>query len=157
MNKSVSIYASIMASIPKTIGDFTVLPISIPPMPSYPQTTTHHVYTRPHTPKIPTRDDSRSLFLANVPVDSTEAHFRALFTALRRDLTERFGGVTVHARGPAEGFWDGEEGHARDDIVIFEVMAEDLDAAWWRERRQRLEEEFRQDEVVVRVQAIRRL
>lgn len=80
-----------------------------------------------------------------------------LFTALRRELTDRFGGVTVYSRGPAEGFWEGDEGQSRDDIVIFEVMCESLDPAWWHERRQRLEEEFRQDEVIVRAQEIRLL
>jgi ribosomal RNA-processing protein 7 len=37
---------------------------------------------RRHTPKIPTPTDSRSLFVTNVPVDSTEAHLRALFASL---------------------------------------------------------------------------
>jgi hypothetical protein len=82
---------------------------------------------------------------------------QALFTAFRRELTARFGGVTVYARAPAEGFWEGEEGGTRDEIVIFEVMAHDLDEGWWRDRRQSLERDFRQDEVVVRAQAVRRL
>lgn len=71
-----------MAPIPLTIGDFTVLPISTPPLPSYPKAATHHIYVRQQEPKIPTPDDSRSLFLANVPVDSTETHIRAVFTSL---------------------------------------------------------------------------
>jgi len=82
---------------------------------------------------------------------------RSLFTNLRRELTSRFGGVTVYSRGPAQGFWEGEEGTARDDIVIFEVMAENLDEPWWRATRDSLERDFRQDEVVIRAQAIRRL
>jgi len=82
---------------------------------------------------------------------------RSLFTQLRYELTDRFGGVTVYSRGPAEGFWEGEDGATRDDIVIFEVMAEDLDEPWWRAQRESLEREFRQDEVVIRAQEIRRL
>jgi hypothetical protein len=82
---------------------------------------------------------------------------RSLFTALRRELTARFGGVTVYARGPVEGFWDAEEGTARDDIVIFEVMAYDLDEPWSRALRESLERDFRQDEVVIRAQETRRL
>ncbi|KAI1332701.1 ribosomal RNA-processing protein 7-domain-containing protein [Xylariaceae sp. FL0255] len=61
---------------------FSTLPISIPPLPSYPVRATHYVYLRRNAPKIATADDSRSLYLANVPVDSTEAHFRALFASL---------------------------------------------------------------------------
>ncbi|KAI0406017.1 ribosomal RNA-processing protein 7-domain-containing protein [Xylaria palmicola] len=62
--------------------DFSVLPVSIPPLPSYPVHATHYIYLRRNAPKIATPNDSRSLYLANVPVDSTEAHFRALFSSL---------------------------------------------------------------------------
>ncbi|KAH8671268.1 ribosomal RNA-processing protein 7-domain-containing protein [Xylariales sp. PMI_506] len=61
--------------------DFSVLPIAIPPLPSYPVSATHYVYLRKNV-KVVTQDDTRSLFLANVPVDSTEAHFRAIFSTL---------------------------------------------------------------------------
>lgn len=71
-----------MSSIPKTIGDFSALPLSIPPLPSYPHTTTHYVYARRHAPNRPTPDDDRSLFVTNVPVDSTEPHFRAIIATL---------------------------------------------------------------------------
>lgn len=71
-----------MPSIPKTIGEFSVLPLSIPPLPSYPHTTIHYVYARRHAPNRPTPDDERSLFVTNVPVDSTEPHFRAIIATL---------------------------------------------------------------------------
>lgn len=71
-----------MSKSSATIGDYTILPISIPAIPSYPVQATHHLYLRPHAPKIPIPSDSRSLFLVNVPIDSTEAHFRAIFTSL---------------------------------------------------------------------------
>ncbi|TNC60533.1 hypothetical protein [Rubellimicrobium roseum] len=65
------------------------------------------------------------------------------FQALRRELTDRFGGATVYAQAPAEGFWQGGPATRRDEIVIFEVMCETLDEPWWRARRQALEAEFR--------------
>ncbi|KUI58429.1 Ribosomal RNA-processing protein 7 [Cytospora mali] len=71
-----------MASIPKTIGEFFVLPLSIPQTPSYPNTVTHHLYIRRHAPNNPTPDDDRSLFVTNVPVDSSESHFRAIIATL---------------------------------------------------------------------------
>ncbi|KAI1133258.1 ribosomal RNA-processing protein 7-domain-containing protein [Nemania abortiva] len=71
-----------MATKPTPSEEFSTLPISIPPLPSYPVPATHYVYLRRNAPKIATPDDSRSLYLANVPVDSTEAHFRALFASL---------------------------------------------------------------------------
>ncbi|CAL3968497.1 hypothetical protein PZA11_004072 [Diplocarpon coronariae] len=64
------------------IGAYTVLPVRIPSTPAYPEPTTHTIYLRPHHPKIPTEHDSRSLFLVNVPIDSTCAHLRAVFTSL---------------------------------------------------------------------------
>ena len=79
------------------------------------------------------------------------------FEALRQELTERFGGATVFSRSPAEGFWQGGEETSRDDIVIFEAMCDRLDEDWWRERRQALEREFRQETVVVRAQEMRLL
>jgi ribosomal RNA-processing protein 7 len=63
------------------IGDYAILPLAIAPSTS-PTPTTHTLYLRPHAPKIPTEDDSRSLFVVNVPVDSTPAHFRAVFVSL---------------------------------------------------------------------------
>ena len=62
--------------------EFSIFPVAIPPLPSYPVDATHYIYLRRNAPKIATADDSRSLFLSNVPADSTEAHFRALFASL---------------------------------------------------------------------------
>lgn len=64
------------------IGDYTVLPLTITPSSTSPKPTTHSLYLRPHAPKIPTEDDSRSIFVVNVPVDSTPAHFKAVFVSL---------------------------------------------------------------------------
>ena len=81
-----------------------------------------------------------------------------LFRQVRRELTERFGGLTVYTRAPAEGMWKLNDNHTtRDDIVIFEVMASQLDTAWWRKYRHDLEARFRQDVIVVRAQQMRLL
>jgi hypothetical protein len=83
---------------------------------------------------------------------------RELYAALARDLTARFGGLTAHTRAPAEGLWRESPGEAvRDDIVIYEVMAEAVDADWWRAFRARLERDFRQDAIVIRAQEVRLL
>jgi hypothetical protein len=74
------------------------------------------------------------------------------------ELTERFGGVTTYTRAPAEGRWKDEDHDvARDEIVIFEVMADDLDRRWWERYRQALERAFAQDEIVVRALPVERL
>ena len=74
------------------------------------------------------------------------------FTRVRAELTDTFGGVTAHLRAPAQGIWkESDDAPAtRDDVVIFEVMADELDAAWWRVYRQELERRFRQDTIVIR-------
>ena len=77
---------------------------------------------------------------------------RAAFTRVREELTDTFGGVTDHLRAPAQGLWkeSPDEPPTRDDVVIFEVMADDLDEAWWRVYRRELETRFRQDTIVIR-------
>jgi hypothetical protein len=82
----------------------------------------------------------------------------ASFDRVRRELIERFGGVTAFLRAPASGLWRDEAGVVRrDEVAIFEVMADELDEAWWRDYRRTLEERFAQDEIVVRATEARRL
>lgn len=83
---------------------------------------------------------------------------RAEFDSVRQELAERFGGVTAFMRSPAVGVWKDDDGVPHhDEIVVFEVMAETVDQVWWRSYRMRLEERFRQDEIVVRATNCRRL
>ena len=80
------------------------------------------------------------------------------YTQVRKELTERFGGLTVYRRAPAEGVWKMNDNHTtRDDIAIFEVIAPELDAQWWRKYRHELEERFRQEVIVIRAQQTRLL
>ncbi|GME35915.1 hypothetical protein GTA08_BOTSDO09604 [Neofusicoccum parvum] len=64
---------------PLKAGDYTVLPLTVSALPSYPHETTHYLYIRPHAPKVPDADTPRSLFASNLPIDATEASLRALF------------------------------------------------------------------------------
>ena len=80
------------------------------------------------------------------------------FEAVRTELTEVFGGVTAFVRAPAVGVWeDGGGAVQRDDVVLVEVMATQLDHGWWARYRQQLQQRFAQDEVLVRAVAIERL
>jgi len=81
-----------------------------------------------------------------------------LYRDVTRELTERFGGVTAYNRAPASGLWEEEPGRTeRDDIVVYEVMVDALDTAWWAHYRRILERRFEQDELVVRAQPMQRL
>jgi hypothetical protein len=85
--------------------------------------------------------------------DSTRRRFPSeSYDHVRSELTERFGGLTAYMRAPAEGLWEAGSDVKRDDIVILEIMSDTLDRLWWREYRHRLEELFRQDQIVVRAQ-----
>lgn len=83
----------------------------------------------------------------------------SLFADVRAELAGRFGGVTAYLRAPAEGVWvEGESGEVdRDQIVIYEVMAERLERSWWAEYRSGLATRFRQEELVVRAMEMERL
>jgi hypothetical protein len=83
---------------------------------------------------------------------------RAHYELVKAELTGAFGGLTAYTRAPAEGRWR-EEGETtqRDDIVVYEVMAETIDAAWWRRYRADLERRFEQERLVARAQEIRLL
>ena len=82
---------------------------------------------------------------------------RELHGQVRRELTEAFGGLTAFTRAPAEGLWQDEGKTKWDDIVVFEIMSERLDEAWWSAYRSELEQRFRQDVVVIRAQETRLL
>src|SRR5687768_389610 len=87
-----------------------------------------------------------------------ERFAQSMYDEVARELTQGFGGLTAYVRAPAKGLWEERPGEThRDDIVIYEVMVEALDAEWWRHYRGDLEKRFRQDELVVRAQEIRRL
>jgi hypothetical protein len=86
------------------------------------------------------------------------AFARDEFDRVRRELTERFRGVTAFLRSPAEGHWRDAEGElARDDVVIYEVMIDTLERDWWSRYRTELARRFRQEELLVRASEVERL
>lgn len=66
--------------MPVRISDYFVLPISLPSLSSFSTPATHYLYLRPDEPKIPVPTTPRSLFLVNVPFDSTATHIKSLFS-----------------------------------------------------------------------------
>ena len=65
-----------------SVNGYSVLSVKLPSLPSFSEQAWHYLYLHRHEPKIPTRDDDRTLFVVNVPIDATEAHFRCLFQKL---------------------------------------------------------------------------
>ncbi len=91
--------------------------------------------------------------------DNSGAAFpRSLFDTVREELTDVFGGVTAFVRSPASGAWEDAGGEVqRDEVVLLEVMAPNVDHGWWAGYRQTLEARFEQDEVLIRASAVERL
>jgi hypothetical protein len=80
------------------------------------------------------------------------------YQSIRKELVERFGGVTTYSRDPARGIWDDiDVGEVEDDIIIYEVMVNALDREWWSAFREELRKQFAQDELVIRALPIERL
>jgi hypothetical protein len=76
------------------------------------------------------------------------------FEQLARELTRRFGGVTSFIRAPAEGRWSSDGVTELDDITVIEVMTESIDRNYWSELRKKLEQDFNQEEIVIRSQPL---
>jgi hypothetical protein len=77
-----------------------------------------------------------------------------LYIKVRTELTERFGGLTAFTRAPAQGLWRSDGKTTHDDIVVFEVMAAEIDKEWWANYRLGLEASFRQDTIIIRAQDV---
>jgi hypothetical protein len=76
---------------------------------------------------------------------------KSLYRDVQEQLAEKFGGVTAYMRSPAKGVWEDEGGAICEDaVVLFEVMAETLEAPYWQTLKGKLAEGFRQNDIVVR-------
>jgi hypothetical protein len=81
-----------------------------------------------------------------------------LFSQVRAELTERFGGVTAYSRSPATGLWKRTGADVeRDQVIMVEVVSDSFDRGWWTRYREQLEQRFGQEEVHARALAIERL
>ena len=84
-------------SLPDIVNGFLVLPISIPsPIASNPSAV-HVLFVRKHEqavrpPALSSTDPSRTLFIVNIPVDSTKEALRGLFASLGARLED----VQIH-------------------------------------------------------------
>lgn len=134
-------------SIPKTVADFTVLPLSLPKLSGLPaqhSDARHYLYVKQHEPSIPSAQDERSLFIANVPIDATEGNMRSLFAdRLGGAMVERveFDGsipaAPMHKRWKADKATNGDTNgemrgkkrkRANDEAMVAEGVVEDEDS-----------------------------
>ena len=77
-----------------------------------------------------------------------------LYSEVRNELIDRFGGITAYTRAPVHGLWQDSEQVVRETLIIYEIMVQDLDEKWWCEYRIILENRFQQDSLVMRAHKI---
>jgi hypothetical protein len=89
--------------------------------------------------------------------DAGAALPRERYDSVRRELVDRFGGLTAYTRAPAKGLWSEGDHVDKDDIVVYEVIVDTLDRPWWSQYRATLEQRFGQDELMIRALETTRL
>lgn len=84
--------------------------------------------------------------------DNNKKLFQKLvYDDVLNELKNQFGGVTFYRNAGVEGLWEDGSGKTNyDELVIAEVMIEHLDKEWWNQLKQRLEQIFKQDEILIR-------
>ena len=75
---------------------------------------------------------------------------RTHYALTERELISHFKGFTAYPRAPASGLWKNADASIeKDDLVVYEVLANDRDAAWWSNFRQSLETRFEQEKILI--------
>jgi hypothetical protein len=72
--------------------------------------------------------------LLPVKDNSGQPFAREEFDRIKNELAREHGGVTAYLQSPAEGLWQQAGDIDRDEVVIFEVMANEIDLSSWRRR-----------------------
>ena len=135
---------------PTTVGEFTILPLTLPKLPGLPEAYSdakHYLYIRAHAPSIPTPSADRSIFVSNVPIDASETNLRQLFAdqlggsrVESVDFDSAIPAAPAYKRFKDDGkrAREDEEGEAgekkgrkrkRDEDVVAEGVVEDEESA----------------------------
>jgi ribosomal RNA-processing protein 7 len=108
-----------MTKVPREVSGFTAFPVTFSATKAYPTNSKHYIYVKPHDPKIPDEDAPRSLFLANIPVTTSEIHLKHLFA------TQLSSGRVEFSDGPAKSSQvvniEGKTGKKRKRVTAEEL------------------------------------
>lgn len=128
-----------MAKLPRETSGYIVLPLSFRALPSFPKSTTHCIYLRPHEPKLPDPDSVRSLFLVNIPITTTTNHLRHLFAfQLGSGRVERvdFQDIPRDKPGQHTSSKEGKNNKKRKRVTLEEIevklQSSELPSTWER-------------------------
>jgi hypothetical protein len=76
---------------------------------------------------------------------------RVEYVAVEQIFVARFNGFTAYRRAPATGLWRSPTSEVQEDeLVIYEVLVETMNRAWWSTYRKSLEKQFRQEQILIR-------
>ena len=89
--------------------------------------------------------------------NNKQALEKSLFDKVRDDLKNVFGGITLYRNSPAEGAWSDETETDYDELITAEVIADNLDHAWWQQFKYEMEQTFKQKELMIRCIKFERL
>jgi hypothetical protein len=91
------------------------------------------------------------LLPTNGPAFAGAPETMAALAETRRELADKFDGLTAYLRSPAKGLWTSPDGHTeQDDVVMVEVVTDHFDRSWWRAYAAVLTDRFRQNEIHIR-------
>jgi hypothetical protein len=73
------------------------------------------------------------------------------YMSISHELNDRFNGVTIYQRTPVTGLWKKEEENTlKDELIIYEVIADQMDLDFWKPFRKQLEQQFKQEHILIR-------
>ncbi len=75
----------------------------------------------------------------------------SVFTSIKSELTEKFGGVTMYNQSTVSGLWkDDNSDCQRDTLIVLEVMVDSIESKYWNGYKRRLQRLLKQDEILIR-------
>ncbi len=89
--------------------------------------------------------------------DEKEQFQSLKFAEIKKELTDQFGGITTYSHAPATGLWK-ENGNKTviDAIITYEVVASQLDKAWWQTYKEQLQQTFAQEDLIIWALALKK-
>jgi inorganic pyrophosphatase len=76
---------------------------------------------------------------------------KKFFDQVKKKLAEKFDGLSVYTNSVADGYWKNDTNSIeKDQLLVYEVMANKIDLNYWAKLKASLEKQFKQELVVVR-------
>ena len=74
-----------------------------------------------------------------------------IYLSIRKELIQKFGGLTQYDQVPAIGYWkeNADKPISKDLMIHYEVICSTLTKKYWEEFRQRLEKIFQQTQILI--------